>query len=333
MKLISAPPAETLILSAHAASIILSAGGTKQQSTKSCSRKCGNNDASRGDSGGGNRFDVGSNDCSDDSNGNSDDDGDSGDGDSGNKDSNSDSSSSDSNSSGKNHNLLKAAAEKVATAVNAAPPLNPSCLLSGTTSVQGGAESIILSAHTQSITLTATLAESMVLSAPPAESMILSAPPAESIIISAGGTKQQSTKSCSGKCGDDGGGRGDSDGSDRFDVSSGNDDCIDNSNGKGNVDGDSCHVDSGNNNCGESIMLSANGAEAITSLKPSKSRGSCPKNDIFSNGPNSTFECYSISAWCEYDILKVLLNKIDHNLPIGWVEHDNWVEGGISVWI
>jgi hypothetical protein len=39
------------------------------------------------------------------------------------------------------------------------------------------------------------------------------------------------------------------------------------------------------------------------------------------------------SARCEYDILKVLLKKIDHNLPVGRVEHDNQVPGGISYWI
>jgi hypothetical protein len=78
--------------------------------------------------------------------------------------------------------------------------------LSCATSVQGGAESIILSARAESIILLAPPAESMILSVPPAESiilsacaenMILSAGGAESIIFSAGGAKQQSTISCS----------------------------------------------------------------------------------------------------------------------------------------
>jgi hypothetical protein len=67
----------------------------------------------------------GNDDCSDNSNGNSNSDansgdGDSGDSDSGDDDSNSDSGGSNSNSGGKNNNQLKPAAEKVATAVNAA---------------------------------------------------------------------------------------------------------------------------------------------------------------------------------------------------------------------
>ncbi len=62
----------------------------------------------------------GDDDCSDDSNGNSDSDANSGDGDSGDNDSNSDSGGSDSNSGGKNNNQLKPAAEKAATVVNAA---------------------------------------------------------------------------------------------------------------------------------------------------------------------------------------------------------------------
>jgi hypothetical protein len=66
--------------------------------------------------------DVGSgnDDCSDDSNGDSNGDADSGDGDSGDDDSNSDSGGGDSDSGGKNNNQLKPAAEKAATAVNAA---------------------------------------------------------------------------------------------------------------------------------------------------------------------------------------------------------------------
>ncbi len=59
-------------------------------------------------------------DCSDDSNGNSNSDANSGDGDSGDKDSNSDSGGSDSTSGGKNNIQLKPAVEKAATAVNAA---------------------------------------------------------------------------------------------------------------------------------------------------------------------------------------------------------------------
>ncbi len=68
MILISVPPAERMILSACTESIILSAGGAKQKSTKSLSGKCGNDHGGRGNSGGGNGFDVGSgnNDCSDD---------------------------------------------------------------------------------------------------------------------------------------------------------------------------------------------------------------------------------------------------------------------------
>ncbi len=66
--------------------------------------------------------DVGSgdDDCSDDSNGDSDGDADSGNGDSGDNDSNSDSGGGDSNSSRKNYNQLEPAAEKAVTAVDAA---------------------------------------------------------------------------------------------------------------------------------------------------------------------------------------------------------------------
>jgi hypothetical protein len=60
------------------------------------------------------------NNCSDDSNGDSNSDATSGDGDSGDNNSNSDSGGSDSNSGRKNKNQLKPAAEKAATAVNAA---------------------------------------------------------------------------------------------------------------------------------------------------------------------------------------------------------------------
>jgi hypothetical protein len=66
--------------------------------------------------------DVGSgnNNCSDNSNGNSNGDGDSGNGDSSDDNSNSNSGGSNSNRGGKNNNQLKPAAEKLATAVNAA---------------------------------------------------------------------------------------------------------------------------------------------------------------------------------------------------------------------
>ncbi len=68
------------------------------------------------------RRDIGSgnNNCSDDSNGNSDGDIDSGDADSGDDNSNSNSGGGDSNSGGKNNNQLKPAVEKVSTGVNAA---------------------------------------------------------------------------------------------------------------------------------------------------------------------------------------------------------------------
>ncbi len=62
----------------------------------------------------------GNNDCSDNSNGNSDSDANCSDGDSSDNDSNSNSGGSDSNSGRKNNNQLKPAAEKAATAVNAA---------------------------------------------------------------------------------------------------------------------------------------------------------------------------------------------------------------------
>jgi hypothetical protein len=67
MILISAPTTERMILSACAESIILSAGGAKQQPSKSCSGKCGNDGGSTDDSGSGDGFDIisGNNDCSD----------------------------------------------------------------------------------------------------------------------------------------------------------------------------------------------------------------------------------------------------------------------------
>jgi hypothetical protein len=71
-----------------------------------------------------------------------------------------------------------------------------------------------------------------------------------------GGTKQQSTKRCSRKCGNDGSGRGGSDSDNGFDIGSGNNDCSDNTNGNGNVDGNSGDGDSSNDNCIESLMLS-----------------------------------------------------------------------------
>jgi hypothetical protein len=99
----------------------------------------------------------------------------------------------------------------------------------------------------------------MMLSAPPAERLILSVR-AETIILSAGGAKQQSTKSCSGTCGNNGGGRGNSDGGNRFNVCSGNDNCSVDSNSDGDIDGASGNGDSGNNDRAESIMLTAGGA-------------------------------------------------------------------------
>ncbi len=62
----------------------------------------------------------GDDNCSDDSNGDSDGVANSGNGDSGDDDSNSNSGGSDSNRGGKNNNQLKPAAEKAATVVNAA---------------------------------------------------------------------------------------------------------------------------------------------------------------------------------------------------------------------
>ncbi len=155
----------------------------------------------------------------------SDGDGDSNDGDSGNNDSNSGSGSGDSNSGKKNNNQLKAAVEKVATAVDAAlASILLASLAVQWASSQGSAECIILSAHAESIILSAPPTKSMILSALLAESMILSAC-AESIILSAGSAKQQPTKSCSRKFGNNGGVRGNSGGGDGFDIGSGNNDC------------------------------------------------------------------------------------------------------------
>jgi hypothetical protein len=68
-----------------------------------------------------------------------------------------------------------------------------------------------------------------------------------------GSAKQQSTKSCSGKYGNDGGGN-------EFDVGSGDNDCSDNS----NSDGDG---DSGDDDHAESIMLSVGSAEVSYSQR------------------------------------------------------------------
>jgi hypothetical protein len=120
----------------------------------------------------------GDNDCSDNSNGDSNGDADSGNSDSGDNNSNSDSGGSNSNSSRKNNNHLKPAAGKAVMAVNAALA---SIFLAS--SIQGSTESIILSAH----------AESIIHSVPPAESMILLAPPFESMRLSA---QAESMKLC-----------------------------------------------------------------------------------------------------------------------------------------
>ena len=65
------------------------------------------------------------------------------------------------------------------------------------------------------ILISALPTESMILiSALPTERMILSAG-AESTILSVGSAKQLSTKCCSGKCGNEGGGRGNSGGGNR----------------------------------------------------------------------------------------------------------------------
>ncbi len=101
---------------------------------------------------------------------------------------------------------------------------------------------------------------------------LLRSPPAESIILSAGSTKQQSTISCSGKCCKNGSGRGNSDGSRGFDVGSSDYDCSEDSNGNGNVAGNSSNEDRT-----ESIMLSAGGAESIILSAPSLKLQSPPK--------------------------------------------------------
>jgi hypothetical protein len=108
----------------------------------------------------------------------------------------------------------------------------------------------------------------MILSLSPAASVILSTD-AESMILSAGSAKQQSAKSCSGKCGDNGGGRGSSGGGKRFDLGSGDNDYSDDSNGNGDVDGDRGNGDSGKDDCAKSIMLSAGGVVIIILSAPS----------------------------------------------------------------
>jgi hypothetical protein len=57
--------------------------------------------------------------------------------------------------------------------------------------------------------------------------------------------------------------------------------------------------------------------------------GPAPQNDIFSNGPNPFLSVLIYSTRFEYDFLNILLKNIDHNLPIGRVEHDDRVPGGI----
>jgi hypothetical protein len=83
------------------------------------------------------------------------------------------------------------------------------------------------------------------------------------MILSAGGAKEQSTKSCRGKCGKDDISRGDSGGGNKIDTCSGNNNCNDNSNGNGDGDGDSSNGDSRDKDHAESIMLSAGGADSI----------------------------------------------------------------------
>jgi hypothetical protein len=83
-------------------------------------------------------------------------------------------------------------------------------------------------------------------------------------ILSAGSAKQQSAKSCTEKCGNDGGSRGNSGGGKGFDVSSDNDDCSDKSNGNNDIDSDS-----GNGDHAEIIMLTVGGTESIIFSAPS----------------------------------------------------------------
>jgi hypothetical protein len=65
-------------------------------------------------------------------------------------------------------------------------------------------------------------------------------------------------------CGDSGGGRGDSGGGDGFVTGRGDDDCRDDINGDGGVDGDSGNGDSGDHNRAESIMLEEMALSSVT---------------------------------------------------------------------
>ena len=102
----------------------------------------------------------GNNVCSDNSNSNSDGGADSGNGDSGdNGDNNSDSGGGNSDS-GKKKQSTNTCIRKSGDGGQCSPRLNPSSLLNCATNVQGDAESMILSAHAESI-----CAESSILSA------------------------------------------------------------------------------------------------------------------------------------------------------------------------
>jgi hypothetical protein len=84
------------------------------------------------------------------------------------------------------------------------------------------------------------------------------------MMLSAGRARQQSTKSCSRNCGNNGSSRGYIGSGDGFDVGSGNNSCSDNSNSHSNVDGES-----NDDNHAESIMLTAGGAKSIILSAPS----------------------------------------------------------------
>jgi hypothetical protein len=166
----------------------------------------------------------GNKDWRDNSNGDSDDDGDSSNGDSGDDNSNSDSGSGDRDSGGKNNNQLKPAAEKEVKAVDA--PLASIFLASwAARQVSKAALRVILQRMLRASYSQHTL-------------RVWYSQQAESIILSAGNAKQQSTKTCSVKCGDNGGGRDDSGGGDGFVVGSRDRNCSDDSNSNCNVDGD-----------------------------------------------------------------------------------------------
>jgi hypothetical protein len=63
-------------------------------------------------------------------------------------------------------------------------------------------------------------------------------------------------------------------------------------------------------------------AFAANAATPAITRGSGPEKCIFFKCPPKSFLSVPIySIRCEYDILKVLLKKIDQNLPIGCVKH------------